>query len=70
MDSLVPPDRIWRDRVGRRGVKITENPQHHGRHLGGMNRCRWAAGVGNLYVIYTVSEDPATVRLVALYNPG
>ncbi|MBX8637870.1 MAG: hypothetical protein JRN68_11195 [Nitrososphaerota archaeon] len=54
-------DRIFLERVRRRIFKVLENPEHHGVHAGGKIRCRWLAGVGNFYIVYSIHKESSIV---------
>ncbi len=41
-----------------------DNPDHHGRHAGGLIRCKWKAGVVQWVIVFELNESQKTVNLL------
>lgn len=63
VEKRLPDDERWRQRLKRREDAVLENPEHHGYHLGGINRCRWAAPMERFFIIYDIDKSSAPVRV-------
>ena len=71
VESHLPSDERWRERLRRREDAVLENPEHHGNHLGGINRCRWAAPMERYFIVYEIdkSSTPVKVRFLVFHAP-
>ena len=72
VERRLPGDDRWRQRLKRREAAVLEDPEHHGYHLGGINRCRWAAPMGRYFIIYEIDKSsvPVRVRFVVFHEPS
>ncbi len=59
-----PGEKVFSERLSRRIKNLEDNPDHHGRHAGGLIRCKWKAGVGQWVIVFELNESQKTVNLL------